>query len=48
MTNAERFQKYVEENCKNCKNKTKFMCDIRISKINNIEQTKCEYYERKD
>ena len=46
MTNEERFKKYVQENCKNCKNKTKFMCDIRISNVNDITQTKCEYYER--
>lgn len=48
MTNAERFEKYIKENCKNCKNKTSNLCDIRISAINNIITTKCEYYERED
>lgn len=48
MTNEERFQKYIEEHCRHCKNKTKFMCDIRISAIDNIVRTKCDYYERED
>lgn len=48
MTNEERYQKYIEENCKNCKNKEKDLCEIRISVFNNIITTKCAYYERKD
>lgn len=48
MTNEERYQKYIEENCKNCKNKEKDLCEIRISVFNNIITTKCVYYERKD
>ena len=40
MTNEERYEKYVKENCKNCKNKDKYLCEIVI--------TKCAYYERKD
>lgn len=46
MTNSERFKKYVKEHCKNCKNRTSDLCDIRISIINNIVQTKCMFYER--
>lgn len=48
MTDEERYKKYVEEHCKNCKNKSKFICDIRISTIDNITRTKCDYYERQD
>lgn len=48
MTNEERFKKYVEENCKNCKNSEKYLCDIRISVIDNIIQTKCQFYEREN
>lgn len=46
MTNQERFKKYKQEHCKYCKNKTKDLCDIRISIINNVVQTKCQFYER--
>lgn len=46
MTNEERYKKYIEEHCKNCKNKNKYLCDIRISVIDNVIQTKCSYYER--
>ena len=46
MTNSERYEKYIKEHCKNCKNKKSDLCDIRISIINNIVQTKCMFYER--
>lgn len=46
MTNAERYQKYIDEHCKSCKNKDKDLCDIRISYFNGIVTTKCCYYER--
>ena len=46
MTNEERFKKYVEENCKNCENKNKFLCDIRISCIDEIVKTYCDFYRR--
>ena len=46
MTNEERFKKYVEEHCKHCENKNKFLCDIRISYVNEIVKTYCEFYER--
>lgn len=46
MTNKERYEKYIEENCKDCKNKNKDLCEIRISQYNDIVTTKCVYYER--
>lgn len=46
MTNQQRYEKYIKEHCKNCKNNKTNLCDIRISIINNIVQTKCSYYER--
>lgn len=47
MTNEERFKKYVEEHCKNCENKNKFLCDIRIiKKSDGVIETKCNYYKR--
>lgn len=48
MTNEERFNKYVKEHCKNCKNRTTDLCDIRIAAIENIVRTKCDKYERED
>lgn len=46
MTNNERYQKYIEEHCSNCKHKEEYLCDIRISVLNDIITTKCAYYER--
>lgn len=46
MTNQQRYEKYIKEHCKNCKNKTSDLCDIRISVIDNVIQTKCMFYER--
>ena len=46
MTNQERFQKYIDEHCKNCKHRNGDLCDIRISYLNGIVTTKCSYYER--
>ena len=46
MTNEERYQKYIEEQCKNCKHKHEDLCDIRIKYFNEIVTTKCSYYER--
>ena len=48
MTNKERYEKYIKENCNNCKNKDKDLCEIRISCFNNIITTKCAYYEREN
>ena len=46
MSNEERFKKYVEENCKNCKNRYENVCEIKIEVINDIVKTFCEFYER--
>ena len=46
MTNAERFQKYIDEHCKNCRHKNEDLCDIRISYLNGIVTTRCSFYER--
>ena len=49
MTNAERYEKYIEEYCKNCKNKDTDLCEIRvINRVDNVNVTKCEYYEREN
>ena len=48
MTSEERYQKYREEHCKNCKNKTTNLCGIVISATYNTIETKCAYYERED
>ena len=46
MTNEELFKKYVDEHCKQCKNKHKDLCDIRIFVKSDIVETKCRFYER--
>lgn len=46
MTTKERFEKYVEEHCKHCENKSKFVCDIRIRTDEDIIEIKCDYYKR--
>lgn len=46
MTQEERYKKYIKENCKNCKNKTTDICEIRILQIEDTIITKCENYER--
>ena len=48
MTNSERYQKYIKEYCKNCKNNKSDLCDIRIAVIEDIVQTKCQFYEKKN
>lgn len=48
MSTKERFEKYVEEHCKHCKNKCKNDCEVRIHNQGNIVVTKCDYYERED
>ena len=41
------FEKYKKEQCKNCVNKDKDLCEIRVvNTLNNIILTKCGYYER--
>ncbi len=46
MKNYERYEKYIEEHCTNCKHRKENLCDIRISVLNNIITTKCAYYEK--
>lgn len=46
MTNAERYQKYIDENCKNCKHRNEDLCDIRISFLDGVVTTKCVYFEK--
>lgn len=48
MTNEERYQKYIKENCKKCKNKNNYDCEIRIHRKDDTIVTRCEYYERED
>lgn len=48
MTNSERYQKYIKEHCKKCKNKESDLCNIRIFVIENTVCTKCAYYEREE
>lgn len=45
MTQKELYDKYINEQCKNCLNKDKDLCDIRIiQKLDGSRITKCEYY----
>ena len=49
MTNEERFEKYIETECSNCKNRTTDLCDIRISiDSDGTIFTKCAYYEKEN
>lgn len=48
MTNEERYKKYIKEYCKNCKNKDKFDCEIRIYQNEDTISTRCVNYERED
>lgn len=48
MTNEERYKKYIQEHCKNCKNRKTDLCEIRISVQDDVVRTRCEYYERQD
>ena len=46
MTNAERYKKYVEEHCRNCKHREEDLCDIKIWEAPDAIITKCNFYER--
>lgn len=37
MTQKERYQKYIEEECKNCSNKHTDLCEIRINEKGNAQ-----------
>lgn len=46
MITEEKLEQFHRNVCQNCKNKGTDLCEIRISIINNIVQTKCAFYER--
>lgn len=48
MTCEERYKKYKEECCKECKNRTTNLCEIRIFATKDSIETKCDYYEKAD
>lgn len=48
ISEKERFDKYVKEQCKNCKNKDKNLCEIHTSAYGGIITTKCEAYEKNE
>ena len=49
MTQKERYQKYIEEQCINCSNKDTDLCEIRtIKKLDGTVTTRCEYYIRNE
>lgn len=47
ISEEERFKKYVKEQCKNCKNREKDLCEIHTSVLGETIVTKCEFYEKK-
>lgn len=44
MNNYERYKKYIETQCCNCKNKETDLCEIRITAFDGTISTKCAYY----
>lgn len=48
ISEKERFDKYVKEQCRNCKNKDKNSCEIHTSAYDGIITTKCEAYEKEE
>lgn len=48
ISEKERFDKHVKEQCTNCKNREKDMCEIHISAYGGIITTKCESYEKEE
>lgn len=47
MTQKERYQKYIKEQCINCSNKDTDLCEIRtIKNLDGTVTTRCEYYIR--
>ena len=48
LSEKERFDKYIKEQCTNCKNREKDMCEIHTSALNGIRTTKCEFYEKEE
>ncbi len=48
MTNQERYNEYIEEYCKDCKNRKDDLCNIKIISYDGVITTKCVYYEREN
>lgn len=48
MSNEDRIQKYIKENCSNCTNKETDLCDIRIFVKDKVIYTKCCYFKREE
>lgn len=48
ISEKERFDKYVKEQCRNCKNRDKNLCEIHTSACGGIITTKCEAYEKEE
>lgn len=48
MSNQERIQKYIQEHFKNCKNRDKFECEIRVFQNGDTIYTRCREYEREN
>lgn len=48
MTNKERIDKYIKEQCINCINKNTNLCEIRVFTCNNTIHTRCVYYKRSE
>ena len=46
MTKKERYEKYINEICRECKNKNIDLCNIRIFTLEDIIFTKCDNYVR--
>lgn len=46
MTTKQRLEKYIQEHCKNCKNRKGQDCEIRVFETQDSICTKCVYYER--
>lgn len=44
MEKLELNEEYIREHCKNCKNKYKNLCEIIITKIDDVTIAKCGYY----
>lgn len=46
ISEKERFNKYVKEQCRNCKNRDRNLCEIHTSECGGIITTRCEAYEK--
>lgn len=48
MTIQDLYKEYICEYCKNCKNRNKDLCNIRVATLSNMIEAKCDAYERED